>query len=208
MTGLATRHLVIDDFLGAEAGDCLLAQILANAERFAPSSVRHASGGGVDTAYRSSLRLPGRVGVDLAEFKAAIHARFAELCSATGTALFPIYHSECSVVAHRDGDFYRPHIDLRTGNPETRGRHVRLLSCVYYLNQRPPAFTGGELMLYRMGGARTAEPAARITPRHDRLVVFPAFVPHEVLPIACPSGRFADARFSINCWLHREVRAN
>jgi SM-20-related protein len=202
MAGLATRYLVIDGFLGSAAADGLLAQILAGADRFTPSNVRQQGTGAVNSAHRSSLRLPGRIGVDLDPFKAAIHARFADLCAATGTALFDIYHTECSVVAHGDGDYYRTHIDTRTGDPATRAQHIRLLSCVYYLHGKPPAFSGGELVLHRLDAP---EPAATIAPHHDRLAVFPAFIPHEVLPIACPGGTFEDSRFSINCWLHRAV---
>ena len=203
MAGLAARYLVIDDFLGSDSAGRLLGQIVASAERFTPTQVRHGGDGEIDPAYRSSLRLPGRVGVDLDGFKAAIVARFAEFCSATGTPPFEIYHAECSVVAHGDGDFYRTHVDTRTSDPATRGRHVRLLSCVYYLGREPPAFSGGELVLLQLG---SAERAAAIAPQHDRLAVFPSFIPHEVRPIACPSRAFQDSRFSINCWLHRAVR--
>ena len=202
MAGLATRYMVIDDFLGAAPADHLLAQMLASAARFTPSKVRQQGTAAVKFAHRSSLRLPGRVGVDLDPFKTAIHARFAEFCGATGTAPFAIYHTECSVVAHGDGDFYKPHIDTRTGDPATQGKHIRLLSCVYYLGREPPAFSGGELVLHKLG---SSEPAATIAPQHDRLAVFPSFIPHEVLPITCPSGAFEDSRFSINCWLHRVV---
>jgi SM-20-related protein len=45
--------------------------------------------------------------------------------------------------------------------------------------------------------------AVAVEPEHNRLVAFPAFVPHEVVPISCPGNAFADRRFSINCWLHR-----
>ena len=200
MAGIATRYLVIDDLLGPAAADDLLAQILASSARFTPSNVRQDGTGAVNSAHRSSLRLPGRIGVDLDPFKASIHERFAELCTATGTAPFEVYHTECSVVAHGNGDYYRTHIDTRTGDPATRGSHVRLLSCVYYLNREPPAFSGGELVLHKLG---SSEPAATIAPQHDRLAVFPSFIPHEVLPITCPGSAFEDSRFSINCWLHR-----
>jgi SM-20-related protein len=201
MTRTAAPHLVIDDFLGGAAADDLLAQIVANEANFAPSTYRKSEAPTEDAAFRSSLRLPGRVGVDLDPFKDAIHAHFAELCAATGMAQFPIYHTECSVIAHRDGDLYKRHIDTRTGDPGGQGKHVRMLSCVYYLNQRPQTFSGGELVLYSPGVAKPVT----IAPQHDRLAVFPAFIPHEVLPIVCPSSDFADSRFSINCWLHRVV---
>jgi Rps23 Pro-64 3,4-dihydroxylase Tpa1-like proline 4-hydroxylase len=41
-----------------------------------------------------------------------------------------------------------------------------------------------------------------VEPLHNSLVVFPAWLPHEVLKVSCPSGRFADSRFAINCWFH------
>ena len=205
MTGLATQYLVIDDFLGAEAADLLLAQMIAAKAGYTPSAMRFINDvTGIDSDFRSSLRLPGRVGVDLTGFKAAVHNRFDALCAGTGIAPFAIYHTECSVVAHNDGDFYRTHIDTRTGKPETKDRQIRLISCVYYLNQRPAKFTGGELALHPLGSAGDAGSTTKIAPLHNRLVAFPAFVPHEVLPISCPGGAFEDARFSINCWLHRE----
>lgn len=197
----ASNVLVIDDFLGATAADALLSQIIASEANFVPTHFRGPGTPSQDAAFRSSLRLPGRVGVDLDHFKAAIHARFAALCAGTGTAQFLVHHSECSIVAHRDGDFYKTHIDTRTGDPGAHGTHVRVLSCVYYLNQRPPAFRGGELLFHPLGGGESM----RVAPQHNRLAVFPSFIPHEVLPISSPSTRFADSRFSINCWLRRAV---
>lgn len=205
MTGLSTRFLVIDDFLGRDASATLLEQILAGAERFTPSHVRLSSGFGEASGIRSSLRLPGRVGVDLAHFTAAITGRFDEWLAATGMPHFPISHAERSIVAHGDGDFYRAHVDTRTRPDNDARDSVRVLSCVYYLHARPARFTGGELVLHRLGARAGSDPAAVIEPAHDRLAVFPSFVPHEVREIACPSGRFEDSRFSINCWLHRAV---
>ncbi len=202
MAAPANPVLVIDNFLGGVAADALLAQMIAAEAHFTPSVVRGPGSPQQDSAFRSSLRLPGRIGVELESFKVAIQARFAELCAGVGVAKFPVYHTECSVVAHRNRDFYMRHIDTRTGDPGVQGKHVRLLSCVYYLNRRPQVFSGGELVFYPPG--RAAEPF-RIAPQHDRLAVFPAFVPHEVLPVSSPSEAFADSRFSINCWLHKLV---
>lgn len=198
MTGLA-HYLVIDDFLAEDHADRLLEQMLGSEARFTPAEVRQAGRSTLNADFRSALRLPGRIGVDLTGFVAAIHERFDDLCRGTGVSPFPIYHTECSVVANRGGDFYKRHVDTGAAH---RG-YVRVVSSVYYLNRRPRPFTGGELALYPLTGA---EPPARIEPRHNRLAVFPAFVPHEVLPTICPGGEFADSRFSINCWLHREVK--
>jgi SM-20-related protein len=193
-------HLVIDGFLPDATADRLFQSILASEANFTPSDIHKGPGFGPAPNQRASLRLPGRIGVDLSGFVAAIHDRFADLCAATGLAIFPIHHSECSIVAHRDGDFYRTHFDTRTGVQNKN--HVRLLSCVYYLCREPKVFSGGELAIHGLAGS---DATTIIPPQHNRLVAFPAFVPHEVLPISSASGQFGDARFSINCWLRRAI---
>jgi SM-20-related protein len=188
-------YAVIDGFMGAEAAAHLLDQIIEAGEGFTPSEVR-----GGNRQIRSSLRLPGRVGVDLDGITSAITSRFEELASAIGMPTFDVYHAERSIVAHRNGDFYGTHIDTRTQVADNAPDSIRMLSCVYYLHSSPRIFEGGELRLYRVG---SADALATIEPVHDRLAVFPSFVPHEVLPIKSPTERFEDSRFSINCWLHR-----
>lgn len=187
-------YAVIDGFLGEADAAHLLSQIIAAGEGFTQSQVRES-----DQKIRSSLRLPGRIGVDLDGITSAITSRFEELAAAIGMPTFDIYHAERSIVAHRDGDYYGTHIDTRTQAADDAPDSIRMLSAVYYLHVTPRVFSGGELKLYRLGGG---EPV-NIEPLHDRLAIFPSFLPHEVLPVKSPSDRFEDARFSINCWLHR-----
>jgi SM-20-related protein len=194
---MAVPHYIIDGFLPDADADALFSQMISAEADFAPSKVRGAGEG-----MRSSLVLPGRVGVDLDGFRAAVHAAFEPLCAQTGLAPFPVDHSECSIVAHRDGDYYRQHIDTRTGGGDDHPGHVRVLSCVYYLASAQACFSGGELALYDILGR---EEPVKIAPRHNRLVAFPSFLPHEVLTVSSPDSDFALSRFSINCWLHRAV---
>lgn len=200
MTALQTRHLVIDDFLPDQEATGLLEQMLAAQLNFTPSTVTESGEAKQDNAFRSSLRLPGRVGVNLDGLRTAVHAGFAELCDALGLQPFDIDHTECSIVAHGEGDFYKRHID--TGTP-SRG-HVRVISCVYYLHGQPKNFGGGELTIYPVAG--DGEPTI-IEPIHNRLAIFPSFVPHEVLPTS-GTGKFEDSRFSVNVWLHKAVVHN
>jgi len=78
----------------------------------------------------------------------------------------------------------------------------RVLSCVYYFHREPKAFEGGALRIHAFGSEEDAE-FVDIEPRQNSLLVFPAWAPHEVRTVSCPSDAFADARFSVNCWLHR-----
>lgn len=196
-TGLC---LVIDGFLGTGPAARLLDQILAAESSFTPSEVRQPQGAGVATQIRSSMRLPGRVGVDLSGFLGELQNREAELIAAVGVKAFPVWHRECSIVAHGDGDYYGRHIDTRTRS-DTAEKSLRMVSCVYYLNREPAGYAGGDLVIHGLAGIA----GQTIAPRHDRLAVFPSFLPHEVSRVSCPSRRFEDSRFNVNCWLRKEL---
>lgn len=198
-TGPLAKHLVLDDFLPPDLHSALLQYALSHQEQFAPTAIRSATKGVVNTQVRQSLLCENYLGPLELPFLDQVHARFADLCAAAGVAPFAIARSETELVAHGDGHFYRPHLDTLTQQSRETAKTDRVLSLVYYFHRQPKGFGGGELALYRFGGG----PEAMIEPRDNRLAVFAAMVPHEVLPIACPSGDFADYRFAVNCWLHR-----
>jgi Rps23 Pro-64 3,4-dihydroxylase Tpa1-like proline 4-hydroxylase len=82
---------------------------------------------------------------------------------------------------------------------------VRVLSCVYYFAETPRRFQGGELRLYGFPDPfrEAAGPIVEVVPEPDKLVIFPSWLEHEVLPVQVPSKAWRDCRFSINCWIHR-----
>jgi hypothetical protein len=55
----------------------------------------------------------------------------------------------------------------------------------------------------RIAGGGRGDTFVEVEPNNDMLVFFPAWFPHEVMPVECLSGRFEDSRFAINCWIHR-----
>ena len=99
-----------------------------------------------------------------------------------------------------DGGYFKTHVDT-----VERVEHVRILSCVYYFAETPPRFSGGALRLHGFpdpfrGAAR---PIVDITPDTDKLVIFPSWLDHEVLPVHVPSTAWRDGRFTANCWIYR-----
>ena len=76
-------------------------------------------------------------------------------------------------------------------------------SAVYYFHRSPKSFSGGALRLYSFEASEERGTFVDIEPTNDTLVFFPSWFPHEVRPVVCPSGRFEDSRFAINCWVHR-----
>lgn len=190
-------HHVIDDFLDPATADALLAAAIAAQAGFEPVGMKVGEAFVQVAAYRSSQHVPGAIDGTLAPVREAVGRMVPELCAAVGMKPFAMSRLELGLTAHGDGDYYKAHIDSRTDKPTERVQDLRLLSCVYYLHRRPAAFSGGSLVLH---GIRGDAPVV-IEPFHNRLAVFPAFVPHEVLPVSCPSDDFGDRRFSVNCWL-------
>jgi hypothetical protein len=197
-------HVVFEQALGTGRVAALLDHVAARRDDFRPSSIRRRRSATfiVDQELRRSLSLR-----DLGPFESEIDA---VVRSIAGAALAALHIAETAVeprqfdlVAFRDGDYLRAHIDTTE-----RADKVRVLSCVYYFATTPLGFTGGELRLHgfpRPSAGSRPEPAAHVdvAPDTDTLVVFPSMLRHEVLPVHVPSGAWLDSRFTLNCWLHR-----
>lgn len=195
------KHLVIDDFLPAAFVADLLAYALENENHFEPTSIMRKVESQINPSFRQSAQCSKGLGPNKAAFKAAIHGRCNELIAGTGTPSFEIAKTELELIAHGDNAFYRSHIDTHAGPGRTIELDFRVVSCVYYFHREPKRFNGGEIALFSFGDNEDVE---IIEPGNNRLVVFPSFVRHEVRAVSCPSGEFADSRFSINCWLRKE----
>ncbi len=189
---------VVDDFLGPEEHADMLAYALANQEQFEPGTV-------------AAQRTDHRENLVSMRFGQSAHATLLcnrlltwlpVLCRSLDQPLFPLETVECQLTAGNDGHYYRIHND--SGHGET---NPRALSCVYYFFRDPKAFEGGELRLYdaeRQGDAvRPSKTFRVIQPVANRLVIFRSDAFHEVRPVKCPSGDFADSRFAVTTWLRR-----
>jgi Rps23 Pro-64 3,4-dihydroxylase Tpa1-like proline 4-hydroxylase len=192
------RFRVIDDFLGPREHRELLALALASEDRFAAGTTVTN-----DPDYRQNLVIM--------DFGATVHAQliqnrllvwFPILVKTFGMPVFPLAMIESQLTATGEHQFYKVHND----NGENL---ARALSCVYYLHREPRGFSGGVLRLYdgieENGARRAADTFTAVEPRHNRMVVFPSEEFHEVMPVRCPSGDFADYRFAVTTWLYRSL---
>jgi Rps23 Pro-64 3,4-dihydroxylase Tpa1-like proline 4-hydroxylase len=197
-------HVVFERAFGPERVAALLDHVETRREDFRPAWVRRRRSGEklVDTEQRHHLHLS-----DLGAFKDQLGG-FVR--SVTGTMLDALRIGEAAaeprefdIIAYRDGDYFRAHID--TFNLVDM---VRVVSCVYYFAATPPGFSGGTLRLYGFpkptpDGKPAPAPYVDVAPESDTLLAFPAWLRHEVLPVRVPSGTWRDSRFAINCWLYR-----
>lgn len=198
--------LHLHDFLPEDLRQALLDWVLASQARFKAATIVHASSDVLDLSVRSALKLR-----DLGSLKAALSARLLaalpQILGAIGGRTVAEASLEVELTAYGDGAFYRAHRDIEVG-PErkplgARPGEDRLLSSVYYFHNEPKAFSGGQLRLHRWGakvGEAAAEDFLDIQPTQNSLVAFPSWATHEVRPVECPSGRFEDYRFALNCW--------
>ena len=197
-TGAASQsrffaHAVIENFLDAALVQRLLDYVVLNQGRFTPTTVRQPDGTRVDPASRISLGLDD-LGPCAQPLKRQLHAAEPMLRAGIGMGAYDFQDIELQIAAHNDGGFFCRHSDTYKG-----WGIDRVISGVFYFHRQPCGFSGGKLRLYPLTGAGHID----IAPSHNSLVVFPSFVQHEVLPVACPSRDFMDARFTVNCWFRK-----
>jgi SM-20-related protein len=194
---LIPPHLILRDVLDEPTLEAFLDYACAREADFTPSGFARRGDSFIDATVRKSLQLRGLGGFE-SLLRSLVYDRAGELMARLRMSPVEISTSfDTQLVAHGDGAFFKRHIDTMT-NDRSR-RRVRVLSGVFYFHRRPRAFSGGELRLFDLADR---DRFIDIEPTHNTLVLFPAWAPHEVRPVSCPSGRFADARFAVNCWIH------
>jgi Rps23 Pro-64 3,4-dihydroxylase Tpa1-like proline 4-hydroxylase len=114
---------------------------------------------------------------------------------------FPLGRIELQVATSGDRDYFRIHRDSDGGD-------TRELSFVYFFFPEPRRFSGGELRVFdtevRDGELVPTDRSQTVVPRSNLAVFFPSRHDHEVLPVRVPTNSFADGRFTVTGWIHRE----
>lgn len=195
-------YIVIDGFLDQPLLDALLDHALRQEHALRPTGLGPKAVETVRRQYRLSDYCEAGLGPLEQPFVERIHARFDDIAGQLGIRPFPIARSEVELIAHGDGAMYVAHTDAYTHQQRELETTDRIVSMVFYFHRQPKAFTGGEIAVHPMG---RGEPRV-LEPANNRLVAFPSFALHEVRKVSCPSGKFADSRFAVNCWLHRAQR--
>lgn len=192
------RVLVFDNVLGESVVSGLLDHVAATAQRFAPAAVyeRQARSGQLNLNMRDCLRSKD-LGPFQEPFAGAVSERAGKAARALGLLDPDPQAAEFEICAYGDGGHFAPHMD--TLSPPAP---LRVLTCVYYFANRPRRFTGGELRVFPWPG-RTRDAPIDIAPETDRLVIFPSFLHHEVLPVRQVDDAWLGRRFNLTCWLCR-----
>ena len=199
---LPAQCVVLDEFLAPQELHELVSYTLQQEADFTTSEViSPAEGGLVDYEHRRSrVLVPSgkHESVMIERIKGVLPLVLARL----GMEEFPIASVESQITASNDGDFFRQHPD--NGEAEVASRH---LTFVYFFHREPRQFEGGELRIHdsRMKEDHYVNTGSyqSIVPEQNQIVFFPCSLLHEITPVRCPSGAFADSRFTLNGWLRR-----
>lgn len=190
----AAPFLILEEFLAPEEMRRVRAHALRQERIFRQSRVvpRSGTAPAENLAYRKS-----RVLFELGPLRALFSNRLLHhldyVRERLGVAPFEVRHVETQMTASNDGDLFRVHNDSTDAKAPSRE-----ITFVYFFHKEPRPFSGGELRIYG-----EAPQSWTITPEQNSTVLFHASRRHEVLPVACPSGAFADSRFTLNGWVHR-----
>ncbi|MEO0493047.1 MAG: 2OG-Fe(II) oxygenase [Actinomycetota bacterium] len=206
MTVEPVPFLVIENFLGADEHAQLLRFVVGEAE-FAPAQVTEpgAAEGGADVTQRRSAVADADASVfDLFEDKLLAllpHAR-----REVGVGRFTLGRVERQITAHTDGDFFTVHTDV--GDVAGPGGSRRV-SYVYYFNESPRSYEGGQLRFYDRligddGAVGTAESFQTVEPLDNSIVFFPSDAMHEVEPVRVvgDADEPGTTRYTVNGWFH------
>src|SRR5579864_2456539 len=200
---LAAQCVVLDEFLAPQELEELTRFTIEHEADFSASEVvsPRADGGIVNYEHRRSLVL-----MDLAHHQdlmlTRIKAVLPQVLDKLGMDEFSIADVEAQITASNDGDFFHFHSD--NGSDPVASRH---LTFVYFFHREPRQFEGGELRIHDAhleAGEYVSEGSYHtIVPQQNQIVFFPCELMHEITPVKCSSGTFADSRFTLNGWLRQ-----
>lgn len=100
--------------------------------------------------------------------------------------------SRSEIILSRYGncDFYGWHTDNGISIP-----CQRVMTVVYYINTEPEKFNGGSLIF------KDGDTELKVSPKHNRAVVFPSYLLHRVENVRVESEDVKDFRYSLNCFI-------
>lgn len=205
-TGPLPPVAVIDEFLDPDTRNALVEYALSREAALRPAEVVVGGEHQVDPSRRVNRRLR-----KLGPLENRISPHFLDALPAIrekiGGRAMTRPSLELELTAYGDGAFFFPHLDIPVGPGRqplsAYDKQDRVISAVYYFHAQPRRFEGGDLRLFRFGTDPTEagpDDVRDVEPIDNRMVAFPSWALHEVRPVRCPSRRYADSRFAINCW--------
>lgn len=126
--------------------------------------------------------------------RTAVRENLPLVCERLNMPTIDIKFIQLKIAAYSNGDFFKAHQDNGLSQPD------RQISFVYYFNQEPKPYRGGDLHLYDSRFSPRAYVRSlftKIIPRNNSIVFFPSEYFHEVLPVETDTQDFSTSRFTM-----------
>lgn len=202
----AAPVLIIDDFLPAEEADRCFEEALELKRVYQPARVGFGADNRLDPNIRSNDVIHLSDVFRSAPVRSDIltllqkRVRSAE-CNGLwhkGYQLFDVINyataQELTLSRYAADQHYGKHQDT-VFTPDNKQLMRRLITICYYMQREPKRFAGGDLVLEESGSTLA------VRTLHNRAVIFPSFVFHQVEGVKMQDTQFDSARFSVNYWL-------
>ncbi len=190
----------INNFLSEPELEEVWQQVYAVKEHFNVSKFHE---GEIDYSKRSSNLVHKNKLSDIKKWfgdkvKNSIHNHWKRL----NITPFEISKIEIQLTKHNHGDFYTVHKD----EGEVGSTGDRLVTFVYYFNNVPKLYKGGDLLLYDTNFKEDSytNNFTRIVPENNKIIFFPSKYYHEVTRVICKPNDFKNSRFTLNGWFHEK----
>ncbi len=198
----APSYLRIEDFLTPRENELLLKYAVEQEAAYHQSSTLD----GRKSHRRSKVLHAIRDSHWKELFFSRLKLHLPQIADALGKPGFCLADSEMQLTASNDGDYFKAHPNSSPAHPETAGREITF---VYYLHRAPRPYSGGGLLLYEGAPGQPAYDrganVSLVDPQNNCLIAFTSDRWHEVDMVRCPSGEFADSRFTVNGWLRQQA---
>jgi len=104
---------------------------------------------------------------------------------------------------HLAQDSDQDSLSLHRDNDGTQTESKRKWTYIYYFNQVPRAFEGGDLLIYNTNPIKheKSQQYSRIAPQNNQLILFPSDFYHEVCKVKIETPGPFNGRFAMNGWL-------
>jgi Rps23 Pro-64 3,4-dihydroxylase Tpa1-like proline 4-hydroxylase len=195
--------LCIDDFLSDQDAQAVLRECLLLRDAYMPAMVfdgTHTTNQNTKVRKNTAVQL-NEAFRDRHQQSSILHLIGEKIWTPECRALWHVGHPVFDTINHStryeavlsyygDGDFYKKHRDTRPDDGA-----YRVVTLLYYVHRHDVKFSGGSLVLWQDGRPLP------LSPKHNRAIVFPSAMLHEVEPVHMDGKDWECGRFSINYWL-------
>lgn len=180
-----------DDLFEHETNQRLLNDAISKQSIFKPTELEGSDKN--DVPYRVNL-ITYQLGTSGDTMRSSVREHLPLVCNRLSIPTFDIKFIHLKIAAYSNGDYFKVHQDNGLNYLD------RKISFIYYFNQVPKPYKGGDLLLYDSRFSPRAYVSSlftRIIPRSNCIIFFPSEYFHEVSPVENDAQDFSASRFTM-----------